>query len=38
MTEASGVARIVLPVGVNAVETVNCYVLPDGDRVTVVDC
>jgi glyoxylase-like metal-dependent hydrolase (beta-lactamase superfamily II) len=32
------IARVVLPVGVNAVESVNCYVLPDGDRVTVVDC
>jgi glyoxylase-like metal-dependent hydrolase (beta-lactamase superfamily II) len=29
---------VVLPIGVNAVESVNCYVLPDGDRVTVVDC
>ena len=29
---------MVLPIGVNAVESVNCYVLPDGDRVTVVDC
>jgi glyoxylase-like metal-dependent hydrolase (beta-lactamase superfamily II) len=34
----SGIARVVLPIGVNAVESVNCYVLPDGDRVTVVDC
>ena len=33
-----GIARVVLPIGVNAVESVNCYVLPDGDRVTVVDC
>ena len=38
MSEAAGISRVVLPVGVNAVETVNCYVLPDGDRVTVVDC
>jgi glyoxylase-like metal-dependent hydrolase (beta-lactamase superfamily II) len=36
---ASGdIARIALPIGVNAVESVNCYVIPDGDRVTVVDC
>ena len=37
MTGAAGIARVVLPIGVNAVESVNCYVLPDGDRVTVVD-
>jgi glyoxylase-like metal-dependent hydrolase (beta-lactamase superfamily II) len=30
--------RIALPVGVNAVQSVNCYVLPDGDRATIVDC
>ena len=34
----AGISRVVLPIGVNAVESVNCYVLPDGDRVTVVDC
>ena len=38
MSGSRGIARVVLPVGVNAVESVNCYVLPDGDRVTVVDC
>jgi glyoxylase-like metal-dependent hydrolase (beta-lactamase superfamily II) len=38
MTGADGISRVVLPIGVNAVESVNCYVLPDGDRVTVVDC
>lgn len=32
------ITRVVLPIGVNAVESVNCYVLADGDRVTVVDC
>ncbi|QJY48941.1 MBL fold metallo-hydrolase [Pseudonocardia broussonetiae] len=32
------ISRIALPIGVNAVESVNCYVLPDGDRVTIVDC
>jgi len=31
-------SRIALPIGVNAVESVNCYVLPDGDAVTIVDC
>jgi glyoxylase-like metal-dependent hydrolase (beta-lactamase superfamily II) len=35
---AAGVSRITLPIGVNAVESVNCYVIPDGDHVTVVDC
>lgn len=33
-----GVTRVALPVGVNAVETVNAHVLADGDRVTLVDC
>lgn len=33
-----GVSRVTLPVGVNAVETVNMYVLADGERVTIVDC
>jgi glyoxylase-like metal-dependent hydrolase (beta-lactamase superfamily II) len=33
-----GVRRLPLPVGVHGIETVNCYVLPDGDRVTLVDC
>lgn len=33
-----GLARVALPVGVNAVQTVNMTVLADGDRVTVVDC
>ena len=36
--DQGGISRVVLPIGVNAVESVNCYVLPDGDRVTVVDC
>jgi glyoxylase-like metal-dependent hydrolase (beta-lactamase superfamily II) len=34
----TGLVRLALPVGVNAVESVNCYLIPDGDRVTVVDC
>ena len=38
MTGAQEIPRIVLPIGVNAVESVNCYVLPDGDRVTLIDC
>jgi glyoxylase-like metal-dependent hydrolase (beta-lactamase superfamily II) len=33
-----GVTRVALPVGVHGVETVNVYVLADGDRVTLVDC
>lgn len=32
------ISRITLPVGVNAVASVNCYVLPDGDKATIVDC
>jgi glyoxylase-like metal-dependent hydrolase (beta-lactamase superfamily II) len=38
MTDAARISRVVLPIGVNAVESVNCYVLPDGDRVAIVDC
>jgi glyoxylase-like metal-dependent hydrolase (beta-lactamase superfamily II) len=38
MTGVQSIAQVVLPIGVNAVESVNCYVLPDGDRVAVVDC
>jgi glyoxylase-like metal-dependent hydrolase (beta-lactamase superfamily II) len=34
----AGISRIALSIGVNAVESVNCYVIPDGDRVTIVDC
>lgn len=35
---AGGLTRVPLPVGVNAVESVNMHVLADGDRVTLVDC
>jgi glyoxylase-like metal-dependent hydrolase (beta-lactamase superfamily II) len=35
---AAGVNQVALPVGVHGVETVNVYVLADGDRVTLVDC
>jgi glyoxylase-like metal-dependent hydrolase (beta-lactamase superfamily II) len=38
LNDITPLARITLPVGVNAVESVNCYLIPDGDRVTVVDC
>ncbi len=34
----AGVTRVALPIGVNAVQSVNMYVLADGDRVTIVDC
>ncbi|GEL18852.1 MBL fold metallo-hydrolase [Pseudonocardia asaccharolytica] len=34
----AGLTRVALPVGVNAVESVNMHVLTDGDRVTIVDC
>ncbi len=33
-----GVTRVALPIGVNAIESVNMYILDDGDKVTVVDC
>jgi len=32
-----GVTRVALPIGVHGVESVNVYVLPDGQRVTLVD-
>jgi glyoxylase-like metal-dependent hydrolase (beta-lactamase superfamily II) len=35
---AAGVSRLALPVGLHGVETVNVYVLADGQRVTLVDC
>ena len=33
-----GLTRVALPVGVNAVDSVNMHVLADGDSVTLVDC
>ena len=30
--------RVALPIGVNSIESVNMYILADGDKVTVVDC
>ena len=33
-----GVTRVVLPIEVNAIESVNMYVIDDGEKVTVVDC
>src|ERR1700712_4375195 len=33
-----GRTRVTLPIGANAVESVNMYVLADGDKVTIVDC
>jgi glyoxylase-like metal-dependent hydrolase (beta-lactamase superfamily II) len=36
--QLDGLSRVALPVGVNAVETVNMHVLADGDTVTLVDC
>jgi glyoxylase-like metal-dependent hydrolase (beta-lactamase superfamily II) len=37
-TDVPGVTRVELPIGVNAIESVNMYILADGDKVTVVDC
>jgi len=36
--EPDGITRVPLPVGHNGIDTVNAYVLADGDRVTLVDC
>ncbi|HTF55271.1 MAG TPA: MBL fold metallo-hydrolase [Pseudonocardia sp.] len=38
MEPTAGISRVALPIGVNAVENVNMYVLADGDRATIVDC
>jgi glyoxylase-like metal-dependent hydrolase (beta-lactamase superfamily II) len=35
---AAEVTRIPLPVGVHGVQFINVYAIPDGDRVTLVDC
>ena len=36
--DLTGITRVTLPVGVNGVDTVNMYVLADGEHVTIVDC
>jgi glyoxylase-like metal-dependent hydrolase (beta-lactamase superfamily II) len=36
--EPDGVTRLPLPVGLHGIDTVNAYVLADGDHVTLVDC
>ena len=36
--DVEGLARVALRIGVNAVESVNMYVLADGDKVCLVDC
>jgi glyoxylase-like metal-dependent hydrolase (beta-lactamase superfamily II) len=33
-----GLSRVALPIGVNAVDSVNMHILADGDSVTLVDC
>jgi glyoxylase-like metal-dependent hydrolase (beta-lactamase superfamily II) len=34
----AGVARVALPIGLHGIESVNVYLLADGDKVTLVDC
>jgi glyoxylase-like metal-dependent hydrolase (beta-lactamase superfamily II) len=36
--DTSGVSRIALPIGLNSIESVNSYLIPDGDHVTLLDC
>ncbi len=36
--DLTGLSRVALPIGVNAVESINMHVLADGERVTIVDC
>jgi glyoxylase-like metal-dependent hydrolase (beta-lactamase superfamily II) len=38
LSAPAGVTRVPVPVGVNSIESVNVYVIADGDRVTLVDC
>jgi glyoxylase-like metal-dependent hydrolase (beta-lactamase superfamily II) len=38
LEEVPGVARVALPIGLHGIESVNVYVLADGDKVTLVDC
>ncbi len=33
-----GVTRVALPIGFNSIESVNMYMVDDGEKVTVVDC
>lgn len=35
---APGITRVALPIGLNDIETVNSYLLEDGDDLTVLDC
>jgi glyoxylase-like metal-dependent hydrolase (beta-lactamase superfamily II) len=37
-TDGGAVTRVALPIGVNAVESVNMNIIPDGEHVTIVDC
>jgi glyoxylase-like metal-dependent hydrolase (beta-lactamase superfamily II) len=37
-TEIPGVTRVALPIGIHGIESVNAYVLADGEHVTLVDC
>jgi glyoxylase-like metal-dependent hydrolase (beta-lactamase superfamily II) len=37
-TGIPGVDRVALPIGLNGIESVNVYVIADGDKVTLVDC
>jgi glyoxylase-like metal-dependent hydrolase (beta-lactamase superfamily II) len=37
-TGVPGVTRVPLPIGVHGIESVNVYVLADGEHVTLVDC
>ena len=35
---AAGISRVALPIGINEIETVNSYIIEDGDDVTILDC
>lgn len=35
---APGISRVALPIGLNGIETVNSYLIEDGDNLTILDC
>jgi glyoxylase-like metal-dependent hydrolase (beta-lactamase superfamily II) len=38
VSEVAGVTRVPLPIGIHGIDSVNMYVLADGEKVTLVDC
>jgi glyoxylase-like metal-dependent hydrolase (beta-lactamase superfamily II) len=38
LSRPAGIGSVAMPIGLNSIESVNVYLLEDGDRVTLVDC